>query len=505
MESSEYPPHQSSSGASSGASSDGLGKSDETQVPPSPTLLSKEILDNAAINAPNPVELPVYRLYKQRFAGLVALVFLNIITAMSWSWFGPISTQASADFRITLEEVNWLGNIVSCVYLPTSLLVPVVVSKYGISRCCQIGAAALILSAWIRYAGTVHTLTGDRAYALLIIGQVFAAIAQPIYQVLGPKYSEIWFDLKGRTTATTVIAISNPIGSAIGQLISPLVGNTRQSILVLGIMSTAVTPFVFFVANAPPTPPTYAGSKASGSLLSLLRAIVGKVDESSDAYMSPRSRLDFAITTLIFGVFVASANAFAILTNEIFEPAGYSEVISGLLGACLLLTGIVAAIITAPLFDRVLTHHLAITAKILAPPLAGAWLSLIWAVKPNDTGGLFAIMTTLGVTSITLLPVGLELGVELTKNADGSSAILWFMGNLIGIISVLVQQALRAGPNASPPNNMRNALIFNGVLVSSAAVTVFPLRGKQERKRLDEEMFRESERISRSHQAGDTT
>lgn len=41
--------------------------------------------------------------------------------------------------------------------------------------------------------------------------QLFAAIAQPIFQVLGPKYSELWFDLKGRTTATMFVAIGRSV------------------------------------------------------------------------------------------------------------------------------------------------------------------------------------------------------------------------------------------------------------------------------------------------------
>jgi FLVCR family MFS transporter 7 len=48
------------------------------------------------------------------------------------------------------------------------------------------------------------------------------------------------------------------------------------------------------------------------------------------------------------------------------------------MGATLLLAGIVAAVITAPLFDRVFTHHLAITAKIFVPLVGVAWLALIW-------------------------------------------------------------------------------------------------------------------------------
>ena len=107
-------------------------------------------------------------------------------------------------------------------------------------------------------------------------------------------------------------------------------------------------------------------------------------------------------------------------------PYGYSNTISGLFGATLLLVGLVAAIITAPLFDRVFTHHLALTGKILVPIIGVVWLSLIWAVKPNQTGGLFAIMAIIGAGSITMLPVGLELGCELTRNSDASSAVLWF-------------------------------------------------------------------------------
>jgi FLVCR family MFS transporter 7 len=117
------------------------------------------------------------------------------------------------------------------------------------------------------------------------------------------------------------------------------------------------------------------------------------------------------------------------------------------MGAALLLSGIVAAIITSPIFDRVLTHHLALAVRIICPITATAWLSLIWAgkkslllfslnslslailitVRPHNDAALFAIFIVIGVCSISLLPVAVELGVELTRNSDGSSAVLWFL------------------------------------------------------------------------------
>jgi len=430
-----------------------------------------------------------YRMYKRRFAGLIGFIVLAAVTAMGWPWFGPISDDMATDFNISLDQVNWLGNIYSCVFLPTAILIPIICSRWGVRRCCDIGAAALLISAWIRYAGTSSSLSKEGSYALLIISQLFGGIAQPIFQVLGPMYSERWFDLKGRTTATMLIAVSNPVGGAIGQILSPIPGNTRHSILILAIISTAAVPFVFMIGEAPPIPPTYAGSRKPQSLLSLIRAMLGlHVEKSSDAYMTQRERLDFSIMITIFGSLVAATTTFSILSAEIFRPVGYSDTLSGILGAVLLLSGLVAAIVTAPLFDRVLTHHLALISKFVVPIIAAAWLSLIWAVKPHNTAGLFAVMVIIGACSLSMLPITLELGCELTRNSDGSSAILWFFGNLVGIMFVLVQGALRAPPTASPPHNMHRALVFNGAYIVACASLVFFVRGKQVRREMDIKM-----------------
>ncbi|KAJ6609864.1 major facilitator superfamily domain-containing protein [Mycena sp. CBHHK59/15] len=432
-----------------------------------------------------------YRLYKRRFVGVVGMVVLNIVAGMTWPWFGPISNNVVAEFGITLDEVNWLGNIMACIYLPVALLVPAVIRRYGIRRCCDIGSAALLLSAWIRYSGTVRSLSSKSSYALLFVGQFFSAIAQPIFQVLGPKYSETWFDLKGRTTATMVIAIANPIGGALGQLLSPIVGDSRQSILVLGIISTVAAPLVFLISAAPPTPPTYAASKKSPGLPSMVRVLLGK-GRSADPPMTPRERIDFTVVFFVFGVLSSATNVFAVLTAQILQPVGYSSDTAGFMGAVLLLSGIVAAVITAPLFDRVFTNHLAITTKILVPVLAAGWLSLIWAVKPHNTAGLYAIMALIGVTAVTMLPVSLELACEITRNADGSAALLWFACNFFGVIFILAEGALRAGPDANPPLNMRRALIFNGAIVMSTSVLIYFLRGEQTRKQVDQRKLQQS-------------
>jgi len=356
---------------------------------------------------------------------------------------------------------------------------------------CDIAAVVILLSGWVRYAGTARSLPKGGAYALIIIGQALSAVAQPVYQILAPKYSERWFDLKGRTTATMIISIANPIGGAVGQLLSPAFSDTRKSILILAIMSTVVVPLDFLIFEAPPTPPSYSGSRIpSPSIVSLIRAAMG-LKCPPGTYMTLRERFDFAILVSVFSALLAAITTFSILSSQWLSPYGYSDNTSGIMGAALLLSGIVTAVATAPVFDRVLTHHLGITVRVLCPIVGAAWLSLIWIVKPHNAGALFAHFAIIGVGSITLLPVGVELGVELTRNPDGSSAVLWFFGNLLCVIFVLSQNALRGSHAANPPLNMHRAIMFNGIWVFAVSLLVFFFRGRQARRELDEQMNEE--------------
>ncbi|KAI9442617.1 MFS general substrate transporter [Lactarius indigo] len=389
---------------------------------------------------------PLYRLYKRRWIGVFALFLLEVHSVLPPGLgLAPYLTMVLTvvrDFGFTLDEINWLGNIV------------------GLRKLVVLLPAVLLLSAWVRYAGTARSLSKHGAYTLIIIGQ------QPVYQILAPKYSERWFDLKGRTTATMIISIANPIGGGLGQLLSPSFSNTRTSILALAIMSTAVVPITFLVLEAPPTPPSYSGSRTSSpSIMSLFRAAIGQ-RSTPETYMTVRERFDFAILVSVFSALLASINGFSILSSQWLRPSP-----------------------PRPLFDRVLTHHLAITVRTLCPITGITWLSLIWAVRENNTGALFTLFIIIGVCSISLLPVAIELGVELTRNSDGSSAVLWFFGNLLSITFILAQGALRADRvTGNPPLNMHRAIVFNGIVVFAVSLLVFFLRGRQTRRELDEQM-----------------
>ncbi|KAI6037951.1 major facilitator superfamily domain-containing protein [Pisolithus marmoratus] len=447
-------------------------------------------LDRLESNGQNVPDITEYRLYKQRFSGLLAFVILGIVTGMQWSWFGPISTNTADEFGISLAQVDWLGNITLCAYVPASFLIPVIFSRYGIRRCSEIAGVMLLLSAWIRHAGTIRSLSPQSAYVLLFFGQLFGTLSQPVFQVLGPIYSERWFDLKSRTTATMAITIAGPIGSALAQILSPFMNTVRQSILVLAIISTAALPAILLIFESPPSPPTYSGSKQPLTFASLCCAMLG-LSVSKEAYMSHRERVDFVILTLVCGSIDGATIVLSVLSAQLFQPVGYSDTICGLLGATVSLSGIIAAVVSALLLDRVFTHGMGVTFRIIIPIVSLVWLSLIWTVTPNNTAILFVSMVIIGTCSVAMLPLALELGVELTRNANASSAILWSSGNLFNIVLILVEGALRAPSTADPPYNMHNALILHGCVVMVLSSSVFFLRGKQARREVDEVMMKD--------------
>jgi MFS transporter, FLVCR family, MFS-domain-containing protein 7 len=119
------------------------------------------------------------------------------------------------------------------------------------------------------------------------------------------------------------------------------------------------------------------------------------------------------------------------------------------MGAAMLLLGALVAISTLPILDRILIPKAGLTMCILCPLAAVSWLCLIWigkeilyssipllwvynlnhliTVKPHNTAALFVLFVVAGVCSITVIPVGIKVGAQITRNPEGSSLMIWFL------------------------------------------------------------------------------
>jgi MFS transporter, FLVCR family, MFS-domain-containing protein 7 len=127
-------------------------------------------------------------------------------------------------------------------------------------------------------------------------------------------------------------------------------------------------------------------------------------------------------------------------------------------------------------------------------------------VQADNTIILTIIFAVVGLCSLSLLAIALELAVELTRAPVASTALLWGMAHVVSILFIngawtfshivlrlvltryfeTVETVLKAGPGASPPSNMRKGLVFQAFYVCVSALFVIPLKGEQKRRKRDE-------------------
>lgn len=101
---------------------------------------------------------------------------------------------------------------------------------------------------WLRYAGT---RANGGIFGLAMFGQIIIGLAQPFCLCAPTRYSDLWFSDKGRTSATALASLANPLGAAIGQLVdSEWVTKPSDipdmvlyiSIIVSGLYHTCILP-----------------------------------------------------------------------------------------------------------------------------------------------------------------------------------------------------------------------------------------------------------------------
>lgn len=149
-------------------------------------------------------------------------------------------------------------------------------------------------------------------------------------------------------------------------------------------------------------------------------------------------------------------------------PYGFTSDDAGIAGALLIVVGLVASAIVSPILDRTKAFLLAI--KIAVPLIGLSYLVFIWMPATRDLAGPYVVLSILGAASFSLLPVGLEFLCELghPMSPEVTSTIAWGGGQLLGGLFIIISDALKAGPEASPPDNMDNTLIFTAVVALAA-------------------------------------
>ncbi|KAL8418698.1 hypothetical protein RB594_002057 [Gaeumannomyces avenae] len=402
-----------------------------------------------------------WKVYRRRWFGVVQLVLLNIIVSWDWLTFSPVPAHAAAYFGNSESTINWLS-IAFLLAFPVASPAVIYVLHLGPKPSIVVSAVLVLLGNWLRYAG-VRAGDGSGNFGLVMFGQILTGLAQPFVLAAPTRYSDLWFTNRGRVAATALMSLANPLGAALGQLIIPFMvvgpADIPNMVLYVSIISSVCALPAFFIPAAPPTPAAPSGETAKADILESLRLLV----------VSP----EFWMLFIPFSFYVGFFNSISSLLNQMMVPYGYTNDEAGIAGAVLIVIGLVAAAVTSPIIDR--TKAFILSVKILVPVIAVSYLVFIWMPETREGGGLagpYVILAVLGAASFSLVPVAVELLVEFTHpiSPEVTSTLAWSGGQVLGACFILVSDALKAGPDGSPPLNMKRALIFQAVLAVAAAV-----------------------------------
>lgn len=125
-------------------------------------------------------------------------------------------------------------------------------------------------------------------------------------------------------------------------------------------------------------------------------------------------------------------------------------------------------------------------ARVLVVIVSICYLAFIWVIRPNAYAGICVLCALLGAASFSLLPLALELSVELTHPVppEVSASIYWIGGQVLGGIFIIIMNALR-NDNGVPKDNYTKALIFQGVVACITVPWFFFVKAKEGRLAMD--------------------
>ena len=320
----------------------------------------------------------------------------------------------------------------------------------------------MLVGNWIRYAGT---RCSPPSFPLVMIGQILIGLAQPFVLAAPTHFSNLWFSPRGRCSATAVASLANPLGGALGQLISPFLATKPSEIpemtLYVAVITSVIAIPSFFIPVRPPTPSSPASNHVSPSLRQSIILLY--------------QNTNFFLLLAPFAIYVGLFNSATSILTQVLTPYGYSEEQSGIAGALLIVVGLVASAISSPLIDRTKAYLLFL--RIFVPIIASCYFVFIWAPSTRSFAAPYVILSVLGAASFSLVPMALEMLVEVTfpVGPEVSSTLAWAGGQLLGGIFIVVSDASQSGPNASPPWNMHRALVFQAVMAWAAVPAVMAL------------------------------
>ena len=373
-----------------------------------------------------------------RWVVLFAYTLVAFSTQLIWLNFSGIAEpQVTGIFNASIDQVGYLAAFWPLVFIPLSLPTGLSVDRWGFRLNVAIGSLILTVFSWLR-------LTAGLNFGLLLLYQTLAGIGQPFVYNAISKLSGSWFPKGEQTLANGIGTMGQLVGMIFALVVGPIMvpdssfSELQQNMIVFSVIVTAS--FALFAILARERRGVVEERPHSwGSLLGEMKSVM-------------RMR-NIMVMMMLFFVGVGIFSGLIQWTESILSTRGLGSLDAGVIGAALLVSGIVGMVAISYVADKysMLKRFVTINTLISAVFLFAFGFQAGFAVY-----SLSAVL--IGFFLLSLAPVGLQISLETVGEARSGSAasVVWLASQVGALILIVAMSGLSSlsfsvGNFVSPP------------------------------------------------------
>jgi MFS family permease len=386
-----------------------------------------------------------YRVYRYRWVVLGAFMLVNLTIQVLWISYAPINSLASKYYGVSDLAIGALAMSFMIVFVPMALPAAWVIDTRGFRW--AVGLGVVLMSVF----GVARGLAGT-SYTLVLLSTIGIAVAQPFLLDAWTKVPANWFAPGERATAVGLITLASMLGIAVGMILSPVLADAMSiaslQLVYGGIAAASAVAFLVLARERPATPPCPPEMEERALMLDGLRHAL-------------RVR-PFLVMLGVAFIVMSAFNGVTTWVEEIVHPRGFSTNDAGLMGALMLLAGIIGAVVLSALSDR---RGKRVRFMVIA--LVAAVPGILGVTFVSSAVLLYAFAALLGFFLVAVLPIGMQYAAEITTpTPEGTSNGLIQLCGQVSVVSVYIMAALRTS-NGSFTVSL---LLLAGLLVACAVV-----------------------------------
>ena len=386
-----------------------------------------------------------YRVYGYRWVVLAVFMLVNLAIQMLWISYAPITSLAAKYYGVSDLSIGILAMSFMIVFIPVALPAAWVIDTRGFRL--AVGFGVVLMAVF----GIARGLAGT-SYTLVLLSTIGIAVGQPFLMNAWTKVPANWFAPRERATAVGLVTLASMLGIALGMVLSPILADAMSIAtlqLVYGLIgATSAVAFLALARERPATPPCPPEMAERALML--------------DGLKHALTLKPFLIMLGAAFIVMSAFNGVTTWVEEIIHPRGFSPTEAGIMGALMLLAGIIGAVVLPALSDRqgrrVRFMVIALVASV--PGILGvAFVSSILV--------LYAFAALLGFFLVAFMPLGMQYASEAANpTPEGTSNGLIQLCGQVSVVSVYIMAALRTA-NGSFTVSL---LLLAGLLAACALV-----------------------------------